>query len=69
MTAGFGPRIWSRCLVWSHRWSELLNEERPFTEEEKAFFDKQAHHAYADFRNKVPMPGLQLHTALPADMT
>jgi len=35
------------------RWSELLNEERPFTEEEKAFFDRQAHHAYADFRNKV----------------
>ena len=31
----------------------MLNEERPFTEEEKAFFDRQAHHAYGDFRNKV----------------
>ena len=37
------------------RWSELLNEERPFTEDEKAFFDRQAHHAYSDFRNKVQL--------------
>ena len=36
-----------------NRWSELLNEEKPFTDDEKAFFDKQAQHAYCSFRDKV----------------
>ncbi len=40
-----------------HRWSELLNEERPFTDDEKAYFDQQAHHAYADFRDKARTRG------------
>lgn len=56
---GIGPHTtpWQDrqlCLILALRWSELLNEEKPFSDDEKAFFDQQAQHAYRSFRDKVP---------------
>lgn len=47
---------YAKTSISKGKWSELLNDEKPFTMEEKAFFDLQAQHAYRSFRDKVCAP-------------
>ena len=51
---------YAKTSISKGKWSELLNEEKSFTDDEKAFFDQQAQHAYRSFRDKVCLhrPGL-----------